>query len=227
MRRAPARLSLVAAVASALVCAAACGAAPSATPPSPTPAPVASTPAPTTATSPSASHVVTLPASPSASPSPAVGASPPASPAVIEDETLLSILPAAVSGVALMPEPDAFVAATADPGFGEDVASAAFATAFDGADLASGVVAKLRPGRYSEAMFRDWRDTYDAGACGQAGGVSGHAQAQLGGRTVDITTCNAGLRVYHVWLPQRDVIVSLFSLGDRRFGEQVMAGLRP
>jgi len=225
MRSATARLSLLAAVAIGLV--AACGAAPSVAAPTTTSVPVASAPSPRTATPPSTSPIDTSPASPSARTSPSVATSPAALPAVVEDETLLSILPAAVSGVALMPEPDAFVAATADPGFGEDVFSAAFATAFDGADLASGVVAKLRPGRYSEAMFRDWRDTYDTGACGQAGGVGGHAQAQLGGRSVDITTCNAGLRVYHVWLPQRNVIVSLFSLGDRRFGEQVMAGLRP
>jgi hypothetical protein len=160
-------------------------------------------------------------ASPSARPSPAT------SPSVAWDETLLSILPAEVAGVPLKPEPDAFATATADPAFGEDVASAAFATAFDSGDLASGIVAKLRPGRYSTTMFRAWRDTYDAGACGQAGGVGGHAQATLGGRTIDITTCNGGLRVYHAWLPERGVIVSLFSLGDRRFGEQVMAGLRP
>jgi hypothetical protein len=167
------------------------------------------------------------PTTPSASDSPSARRSPAASPSAVWDETLLSILPTEVAGVPLKAEPDAFAAAAADPSFGEDVGSAAFATAFDAGDLASGVVAKLRPGRYSAAMFRDWRDTYDAGACGQAGGVGGHAQAQLGGRTVDITTCNGGLRVYHAWLPGRGVIVSLFSLGDRRLGEQVMAGLRP
>ena len=76
-------------------------------------------------------------------------------------------------------------------------------------------------------MFRDWRDTYNEGACGQAGGVAGNAQADLGGRTVYIATCAGGLRVYHAYLPERGVIVSLLSVGERRFGEQLMGGLRP
>ena len=195
-------------------------------PAGPTVAPSIPVVAVSNAPAPSSSPSLASPAAESSA-SPSARSSPVASPSAAWDETLLSILPAEVAGVPLKAEPDAFAAAAADPSFGADVASAAFATAFDAGDLTSGVVAKLRPGRYSASMFRDWRDTYDAGACGQAGGVGGHAQAQLGGRTVDITTCNGGLRVYHAWLPERGVIVSLFSLGDRRFGEQVMAGLRP
>ncbi len=115
----------------------------------------------------------------------------------------------------------------ADPEFDRNVEAAAFAVVVDGADLASGVVARLRPGLYSDALFRDWRDSYDAGACAQAGGVVGNAEAELGGRTVHITRCAGGLLVYHVYLPERDAIVSLFSLGDRRFGEHLVGGLRP
>ena len=124
-------------------------------------------------------------------------------------------------------EPEAFAQAIDDPSFVASVDSAAFAVVVEGEDLASGVVAHLRPGVYSDALYRDWRDSYDEGACGQAGGVAAHAQATLGGRPAFITTCAGGLRVYHAYVPEREVIVSLFSLGERRFGEQLLAGIRP
>ena len=89
------------------------------------------------------------------------------------------------------------------------------------------MVAQLVPGTFSEAFFRDWRDSYDEGACGQAGGVAATAETELGGRTVYITTCAGGLRTYHAWVEERGAVVSAFSLGERRFGEQLMAGLRP
>jgi hypothetical protein len=57
--------------------------------------------------------------------------------------------------------------------------------------------------------------------------VLGNAEAQLGGRTTYITSCAGGLLVYHAYLEGQGVVVSLFSLGDRRFGEQIMKGLRP
>jgi hypothetical protein len=107
------------------------------------------------------------------------------------------------------------------------VRAAAFPLVADGGNLASGVVARLRPGVYSEALFRAWRDTYNNGACDAAGGLVGNAEAQLGGRTVFIATCAEGLLVYHVYVPESDVLVSLFSVGERRFGEQLMDGLRP
>jgi hypothetical protein len=83
------------------------------------------------------------------------------------------------------------------------------------------------PGTWSEAWFRDWRDSYDEGACGQAGGVAGNAEAALGGRTVYIGTCAGGLRTYHAWLEGRGLLVSAFSVGKGRYGERLMAGLRP
>ena len=143
------------------------------------------------------------------------------------DESLLGVLPPDVGGVPIRLEPDALASALSDPDFARNVEAAAFAVAVDAGDLASGVVARLRPGVYTDALFRDWRDTYNAGACGQAGGVAGNAQADMGGRTVYIATCAGDLRVYHAYLPERGVIVSLLSVGQRRFGEQLMGGLRP
>ena len=143
------------------------------------------------------------------------------------DPSLLGILPTQVDGARVTQEPDSYGEAVADPGFVHHVEAAVFPLAVDGGDLAAGVVAQLRPGTYSDALFRSWRDDYDQGACSQAGGIVGNAEAELGGRTVYITSCTGGMLVYQAYLPERDVVVSLFSLGDRRFGEQLMRGLRP
>lgn len=185
-------------------------------PPSPAPSPA---PSPTdTPAAPSSA----VPASSSASPTLA-----PASAGPVDlDPSLLAILPATVDGVAITTEPDAYAEAARDPSFVANVDRAVFAIAVSGNDLASGVVAHLRPGVWSDRFFQDWRDTYDQGACGQAGGVVGHAQSTVGTRSVYVTTCGGGLRVYHAYLPGPGVVVSLFSLGDRRFGDLIMTGLR-
>lgn len=175
---------------------------------------------------PSLSAVPSVPASPPASASSSAPAAA-SSGAVLRDPSLLGILPAAVDGVAVGEEPSSMSDALSDPDFVANVQAAVFATVVAPDDLASGVVARLRPGVYSDGFFRDWRDTYDKGACGQAGGVVGNAEAQLGGRTVFITSCAGGLLVYHAYVAERDVVVSLFSVGARRFGEQLMKGLRP
>ncbi len=170
-----------------------------------------------------------------ASPPPTPGASPSVSVAqppgagVTLDGTLLGVLPADIDGIPVQPEPAAFADAASDPAFVANVEAAAFATVVDAAtdDLASGVVARLRPGIFSDGFFRDWRDTYNRGACAQSGGVVRNAEAPLGGRTTYITTCAGGLRVYHAYLEPQDVVVSLISVGDGRFGERLMDGLRP
>jgi hypothetical protein len=36
----------------------------------------------------------------------------------------------------------------------------------------------------------------------------------------------AALRTYHVWLKERDVLVSASSIGEGRFGEKLMSTLR-
>jgi len=165
------------------------------------------------------------PLPPSSSPRASTAASPGVD--VVMDPALLTLLPVAVGTAAVKIEPDAFADAVGDASFVANVDRAAFAIVIDGGDWASGVVAHLRPGVYSDALYRDWRDSYDAGACDQSGGVSAHAQAELGGRLAFITTCTGGLRVYHAYVPERDVIISLLSFGPRRFGEQLVAGIRP
>jgi hypothetical protein len=93
-------------------------------------------------------------------------------------------------------------------------------------DLAIVSVVRLRSGVFDEGFFRSWRDSYDEAACDAAGGVSGHAEAEIGGRTTFIGTCAGGAHTYHVRLETDDVIlVSVTAVGERRLGEQVVAGL--
>ena len=145
----------------------------------------------------------------------------------VRDDSLLSVLPPDVEGAPVTVEEASFDEAVRDPAFAEHVASAAFAIVTTPTDLASGVVAQLRPGLLDETFLDDWRETYNEGACSQAGGVATNAETDLGGRTVYVTTCGGGLTVYHAAIPEREVIVSLFSIGEGRFGEQLVRDLRP
>ncbi len=145
----------------------------------------------------------------------------------MEDPALIAVLPADLDGNQVMLESQAFSEAMADSGFAMNIEAAAFGVVVAGNDLASAVVAKPVDGVFSDAWFRDWRDSYNQGACAQAGGIVGNAEAELGGRTVYIGTCSGGLRTYHAWLEDRGLLVSAFSTGEGRFGERLMAGLRP
>ncbi len=194
-----------------ILAAAACAA------PAPTTGPGVQTAAPTAAVSPGRPSDVPASTAPGAS-QPGVA---------VEDPSLLAILPAAVAGQPMVLESQAFADAIADPAFAANVEAAAFGVVVAGDDLASAMVARPVPGAWSEAWFRDWRESYDEGACAQAGGVAGNAEAQLGGRTVFIGTCAEGLRTYHAWLEERGLLVSAFSVGEGRYGERLMAGLRP
>ena len=59
---------------------------------------------------------------------------------------------------------------------------------------------RLRDPGKDEDWFRAWRDSYDAAACAQAGGVTGHAESQIQGRNVFIGTCANGVFTYHTRL---------------------------
>ena len=179
----------------------------------------ATPPAPASASPPSASP-------PSASPASPPSASP-AGPASI-DPGLLALLPAAVDGRPIIETPDAEAAGASDPSIAGAAGrlAMAYVESAGGADWAIMSVVALRPGVWNEAFFRDWRDTYDAGVCGSHGGVGGNASATIAGRVVYITTCGP-IRTYHVHLTGPDVVVSVAAVGDARYGERVMGGLRP
>ena len=79
---------------------------------------------------------------------------------------------------------------------------------------------------YSDDYYRSWRETFDQGACSQAGGVAGSAETTIAGHTSFIGHCTGGVLTYHAYLASGDVIVSVTSLGDRRLGERIVEGLQ-
>ena len=166
------------------------------------------------------------------SPSPPIAGAP-SSPAtsgrsrVPIDLALLDILPTTVAGLPVTASTDP--AGTDDPGLIDTVDRMVQAIVVDPATDAFAYVSviALQPGVFDEGFFRSWRDSFDEGACSQAGGVGGHAETQIGGRTVYIGDCTGGVTTYHVRLDRRDAIVSVSSLGESRLGEQLVAALRP
>ncbi len=184
------------------------------------PATTSPTVPPTTAVGPTVSAAA--PTEPSAT-------APAASTGVAIDPSLLGVLPPDVYGFRLNESKDVDAQAARNPllsliaiGFGSGLAADPAS-----GDLVVAVVVALRPGLMSDATFRTWRDSFDVGVCSQAGGVTGHAEAQLGGRTVYIGTCAGGVHTYHVWLPGSQRLVSLSAVGERRFGERLIEGIRP
>ena len=145
------------------------------------------------------------------------------------DATLLEVLPATVDGIAFAESADGEAEALGDPALAAVGERFAAALAVDPAsgEFAYAVVVALRPGVMTDELFRDWRDSYDEGACSQAGGVVGRAEAHIGGRTVHIGSCAGGVRTYHVWLREPALLVSASAVGERRLGERLVEGLRP
>lgn len=208
--RLPARA--VRAAALAIVAAACAG-------PAPSPA------APTPVEQPTASAVASSDSGPSAAASSSVGA-------IAVDAGLLDLLPARVDGIDRQADEATAeeIAGSAElAGSAEALAVAVYvgpptASASVG-DYAVVTMTRLRPGVLGEAFHRDWRDSFDAGVCAQAGGVAGNAEATIEGHRTFIGTCAGGVRTYHVVLDDARVLVSLQALGDSRLGERIVAGL--
>lgn len=144
------------------------------------------------------------------------------------DRRLLDVLPPTVAGLTVEPSDASDADAASDPGLAAVAAAFATAVAVDPrtGDFVYTAVVAAQPGVVTDALFRDWRDSFDEGACSQAGGVVGNAQAELGGRTVFIGSCEGGLLTYHTWLVDRGLLVSASSAGAARLGERLMDGLR-
>jgi hypothetical protein len=148
---------------------------------------------------------------------------------VVIDSRLLDVLPEAVDGFELVESPEAELAALEDPQLEAVAASIAAGIAVDaaGGEFVYAIVVGLLPGVMDANVLRDWRDSYDEGACSQADGVAGHAETEIGGRTVYIGTCVGDLRTYHVWLEEQEVLISASAVGERRLGERLVENLRP
>jgi hypothetical protein len=144
------------------------------------------------------------------------------------DSSLLALLPATVDTTKVTEDPDAAAEA-----LGND-ALPAIATALDAAvavdagngNLVYALVVRIRPAAFGDEAFRQWRDSYDQGACAAGGGVIGNAEATLGGRQTFITSCVGGMHTYHVFLKDQGVVISASAIGDGRFGEKLLTNLR-
>jgi hypothetical protein len=147
---------------------------------------------------------------------------------VLLDPTLLEILPESIGGIEVTEAIDEAAIALADPALPRIATGLDVGVALDTAtaNLVTAHVVKLRPEAFTDATFSQWRDSFDEGACAAAGGIRGLAEATIDDRTVHITSCVAGLRTYHVWLQDLDVLISASSIGDAAFGEQLMDNLR-
>ena len=145
------------------------------------------------------------------------------------DGSLLAILPATVDGIEVIESPEAEIAALAGPELAAVGSAMAAGIAVDATtgQFVYAVVVRLEPGAMDDSVFRDWRDSYDEGACSQAAGVTGKAEAQIAGRTVYIGSCSGGVLTYHVWLVDQSILISASAVGDRRLGELLMEHLRP
>ena len=155
-------------------------------------------------------------------------AQPAASGAVAIDPSLFDHLPAQVDGLDVMRRPETDLAAAADPvvaEFGEGVVTALAIDPVSG-DFAYATLVRLRPGVFTEDLYRSWRDSFDEGACSQAGGVVRTAVTEIAGREVHIDSCEGGLRTYHVWLGNIRVLVSVSAIGERRLGERLVEELQ-
>ncbi|HUG30507.1 MAG TPA: hypothetical protein VMQ65_08365 [Candidatus Limnocylindria bacterium] len=184
-----------------------------------------------TATPPAAGSSGLIPTAAAASGLPATFGPPPsptpddAAPIVI-DPTLLEFLPETIDGVSVHEDIDEAAVALSNQALSPIATALGAAVAVEGDNLVLAWVVRLRPDRFTLDTYRQWRDSYDAGACTAAGGVVGHAEAEIGGRTAFVTSCAAGLHTYHVWLEEQDVLISASSLGEARFGEKLLAALR-
>ena len=152
----------------------------------------------------------------------------PSGPVAIDPSLLLDHLPAQVDGLDVMRRPETDLAAAADPvvaEFGEGVVTALAIDPVSG-DFAYATLVRLRPGVFTEDLYRSWRDSFDEGACSQAGGVVRTAVTEIAGREVHIDSCEGGLRTYHVWLGNIRVLVSVSAIGERRLGERLVEELQ-
>jgi len=144
------------------------------------------------------------------------------------DPTVLAFLPETVNGIPVAESVDEATQALSDQSLPRIATSVDAAVAVDTAsgNLVYAWVVRLRPDRFNDEIYRQWRDSYDEGACSGAGGVTGNAEATIDARTVYITSCVQGLRAYHVWLQDQSILISASAIGDGKFGELLMDNLR-
>lgn len=192
----------------------------------PTAAPPSANPTSAAQASQSPSATGTPNASPSGSQASATAG---ASGSIVIDPFLLKVLPASLKGAPLVENAEAEAHDLTDPALAGQASALAAALAIDTttSDWAYVSVVRLRAGVFSDPYFKSWRETFDSGACSQAGGVAqSSAETEIAGHRTFIGHCVGGVLTYHVYLAPSDVIVSISALGAQRFGQLVVEGLR-
>lgn len=198
-----------------------------------------STPGPTRAVLPTTLATPSASAAPAATASPA-GGSPGASPVtgfdVVVDQGLLSFIPIGGNGLMQSVDPETTAQVAQDPSLRANASGlfmamytliAGTSSAGPGDDIAVVSVVRLRDPAADDAWFRDWRDSYDTAACANAGGVSRHAQTDIGTHTVFIGSCAGGSFTYHTRVADGAIVISIASIGPAHLGETVMERLAP
>jgi hypothetical protein len=144
------------------------------------------------------------------------------------DPTLLEILPEKIGTIPVQEDGDTAALALSDPALDRIATGIDSAVAVDAGngDLVVANIVRLRPGAFGAEIYRQWRDSFDEGACAASGGVVGHAEAQIADRQTYVTSCVGSMHTYHLWLEDEGVLISASSIGDDRFGEQLLQGLR-
>jgi hypothetical protein len=134
---------------------------------------------------------------------------------VVLDSTLLAYLPATVADIPVTESVDEATQALNNPVLSTIATAMDLGVAVDmsSGNLVSAWVVRVRTDKFTDAIYRQWRDSYDEGACADAGGVVGRADATIDDRTVYITSCAAGPRAYHVWLDQAGILISASAIG--------------
>lgn len=202
------------------------------------PGPTPGVPPTSLATLPPSAHpsVALAAGSPTAGSPPAAGSPTIGGNVVDVDRSLLSFIPITGNGLIQTVDPDTAAQVAEDPGL-QDTASALMIAAYipdsalssgaAGDDIAVVSVVRLRDPSADDTWFRGWRESYDAAACANAGGVARTSQTDIGTHTVFIGGCAGGSFTYHTRLASGAIVVSITSVGDLRLGQTVMGRLGP
>ncbi len=199
---------------------------------SPTPVgspPPVGSPAPVASATPALTGALRTPA---ATGSHAPSAATASGPSITADGTLLDLIRATDAGMTLTYDPETTASVIVNPAVARDASSMATGLAVPTGQASPQEfvivnAVRLRDPSVGETWFRMWRDTYDAAACSQAGGVQGHAESEIGGRTVYIGSCANGVYTYHTRVEDGSVVLSLTSIGPSRLGERLLAHVAP
>ena len=179
------------------------------------------------ATTESTPSATSLPASAAPSELPSMLGTPvPADDSVAVDGSLLDVLPTTAAGVARRDDPETAADIAASDGLAADIDAVAVALYIADDDYAVATVVRPHEGVVDDAWFRDWRDTFDAGVCEQAGGVStGRSEIPIDERTVHRSTCVGGVVIHHVYLPEAERLISIQGAGSVDLGRAILHDL--